>query len=70
MTTTCHNCAATSDSIDAAIDAGWIPSYWEALPAPESADGRWTEIDGPFCPDCIGLLGLVFCADTGDYEKR
>jgi len=63
----CLNCKKTAPSAIAAIELGWIPSYWDRMPTP---DGNMAdvEITGPFCPDCIVSLGLVYDADSLDYS--
>jgi hypothetical protein len=48
----CHR--QPPDDVDALIDEGWIPSYW---------DGD-TEQDGPICPDCQETKHI-----TMDFEK-
>ena len=45
---TCEICGNKqfSNGLDAAIDAGWIPSYY---------DGQ-DEMEGPVCPGCVRVF--------------
>ena len=63
---TCSNCKKTAFADDA-IDIGWIPSCWDTVPAPEGGSLD-IELDGPFCPDCIVSLGLIYNDDMFDYS--
>lgn len=53
----CHFCRAVAPSTGAAIDAGWIPSFW-------NANG---EQMSPACASCTSAF-LEYKPDTGDYE--
>ena len=53
----CVLCGKTVSDTNAAIDAGWIPSYWDG-------DG---EVEGPFCDECVAKR-LQLCEETGDHE--
>ena len=55
----CNNDTDALPSMDAVIDAGWIPSYWEGD----------TETANPVCPDCASVH-LQYNPTHGDYELR
>ena len=51
----CAICGITTDSIEAAIDEGWIPYVW---------DGD-IEQEGPFCGSCFE--SLIEIDEDGEY---
>ena len=53
----CRLCARTIADVDAAIEAGWIPSYYDY-------DDHEC---GPACPTCVETR-LVFDEETSTYE--
>lgn len=55
----CSLCHAETESVDVAIDAGWIASYY---------DHRGRE-QGPACPSCTDRL-LAYESETDTYELR
>lgn len=50
----CYFCGTETD---AAVDAGWIPSFWHGD----------REVDGQVCPSCC-KAHLRFNEEMGDYE--
>jgi hypothetical protein len=54
----CAICGITTDSVDEAIDQGWIPYVW---------DGD-REIDGPFCGSCFE--GLIEIDGDGEFVVK
>lgn len=56
MTMTCYFCGTTVPNVDAAIDAGWVPSFW---------DGD-IEIWTPVCAPCAAVHLRV--AEHGEME--
>ena len=58
----CSFCDRNTDhlsGIDAVIDAGWIPTYW---------DGD-TDTGNPVCPDCVSRH-LVLDSYSGEFTLR
>ena len=54
----CNLCGDEMPSVDAAIDAGWIPSYW---------DGE-CETGAPACVAC--QRSRLRCCGDGEWELR
>jgi hypothetical protein len=53
---TCDLCRATMPSVNAALNADWLPSYWDLTPGCER---------GPACPICAKVF-LAECPETGE----
>lgn len=45
------SCCGKLEILGAAVDGGWVPSYWSFE--------KEAEQDGPFCPSCVEGVGLV-----------
>lgn len=54
----CYFCGRQVADVDQAIDAGWIPDFW---------DGE-DEVGEPVCPECCEAK-LQYDEDTGDFER-
>ncbi len=54
----CAICGIQIDSVDAAIDEGWIPSVWEGD----------HEQEGPFCASCSETLMQL--DENGEFELK
>ena len=54
----CAICGIQIDSVDEAIDEGWIPSVWEGD----------HEQEGPFCASCAETLMQL--DENGEFELR
>jgi hypothetical protein len=54
----CAICGIQIDSVDAAIDEGWIPSVWEGD----------HEYEGPFCASCSETLMQL--DENGEFELK
>ena len=54
----CAICGIEMDSVDEAIDEGWIPSVWE---------GDY-EQEGPFCSSCSETL--IQLDENGEFELK
>jgi hypothetical protein len=57
---TCHFCKA-SLPIEQAMDAGWVPSFWDV-----ATDNGVTE---PVCPECQRREGIDYNEETGNWER-
>jgi hypothetical protein len=55
---TCSFCGATLPSVEAAIDAGWYPSFWYGRDAARDESGT------PACPGCIA----EHCLPAEDWD--
>lgn len=56
----CDRCGIRLIDFDAAVNAGWIPSYIDAATDEEVSES--------LCPACQKRLGLVFNSELGDFE--
>ena len=54
----CAICGIQTDSVDEAIDNGWIPSVWEGD----------HEQEGPFCASCSEALMQL--DENGEFELK
>ncbi len=57
----CAFCRAELPDIPEAIDAGWIPSYWDAQ--------KDVEVYRPVCGQCLSRGEVIFNDQMGDYER-
>jgi hypothetical protein len=54
----CVICGIQIDSVEDAIEEGWVPSIWEGD----------QEQDGPFCPSCSEIL--IEVDEVGEYVVK
>ena len=59
MTPPCEFCGQT-EVLEQAIDAGWIPCFWD--------EANNAEVLGPVCVACQAIHGVVYDDDFGDYK--
>lgn len=57
----CYFCD-TRIEIGAAINDGWIPSFWD--------EAKCVEVCIPTCPTCVEAGQIKFDAENGDYFKE
>lgn len=51
----CCHCEASVADVEAAIEAGWVPGYWD--------DATDEDVCEPVCPVCVERLGIVLGED-------